>query len=37
MRADHRDQGRRLRKVVNHLKADTDLHAKHLIPIAGAI
>ena len=37
MCANHRDQGRRLRKVVNHLKADTNLHAQHLIPIARAI
>ncbi len=37
MRAQHHDQGRRLRKVVNHLEADTNLHAKHPIPMVGAI
>src|ERR1700722_14871267 len=33
MGAYHRDQGRRLRKIVDHLEADTNLHAKHLIQI----
>jgi hypothetical protein len=31
MRTHHRDQRRRLRKVVNHLEADTNLHAKYQI------
>jgi hypothetical protein len=31
MRANQRDQGCRLRKVVNHLEADTNFHAGHLI------
>src|ERR1700738_2202262 len=37
MRAEHRDQRRWLRKVINHFEADTNLHAKHLVSIACAI
>jgi hypothetical protein len=34
VRTHHRDQRRRLRKVVNHLETDTNLHAKYLVPAA---
>jgi hypothetical protein len=33
MDAEHGDQRRWLRKVVDHLEADANLHAKYLIPI----
>jgi hypothetical protein len=33
MRTDHRDQGRRLGKVVDHLEADTNLHTEHQIQL----
>jgi hypothetical protein len=34
VRADNRDQRRCLRKIVNHLEADADLHALGLVRIA---
>ncbi len=33
MRTHHRDQGRRLRKVVDYLEADTNLHAERPIQL----